>query len=227
MRTLSPIKHERPSPVRQDAYQALREAILDGRLPAGERLVEREIAERLRVSRTPVREAIRKLELERLVAHVPRKGVVVQGISTADAFEIFTIRAALEGVAARLAAEHADPRAGERLRSLCEQMEESLRGGDRSRFEKAHDRFNDTMYRLADSPRLYDMVNSLRDYIARFSRVTYAVPGRTDAANREHRELAEAIAAGNGERAAAVARRHIEGSRTAFAQAGGAAPPTR
>lgn len=227
MHPLSPIKQERPSPVRQDAYEALREAILDGRLPAGERLVEREIAERLGVSRTPVREAIRKLELERLVAHVPRKGVVVRGISTAEALEIFTIRAALEGVAAGLAAERADARAGERLRSLCEQMEEALRNGDRPRFEKAHDRFNDTVYRLAGSPRLYDMINSLRDYIARFSRVTYGVPGRTESANREHRELAEAIAAGDRERAAAVARLHIEGSRAAFEEAAGAAAAER
>lgn len=82
--------------IREMVYEAIKKAIFEEELKHGDRLVEKELAERMRVSRTPVREAIRKLEMEGLVKHIPRKGVVVQGITLDDVIEIFAIREALE-----------------------------------------------------------------------------------------------------------------------------------
>ena len=94
--TLEPVQTREYSPIREEVFKMLRQAILTGKLQPGDRLVERELAEQLGVSRTPVREALRKLELENLVTHIPRKGVVVSE-SRKDVIEIFDIRASLEG----------------------------------------------------------------------------------------------------------------------------------
>ncbi len=90
--------------IRDEVYVFLKNAILKNNLKSGERLVEKELADQMEISRTPVSEAIRQLESEGLVTYVPRKGVIVVGVSVKDALEIYTIRAWLEGLAARLAA---------------------------------------------------------------------------------------------------------------------------
>lgn len=213
---LDPINLDNYQPVRQEAYQALREAILTGRLEPGTRLVEREIARQLGVSRTPVREAIRKLELEGLVEHQPRRGVVVARMSTREAFEVYSIRAVLEGLAARLAAEHINQVQLRRLNEIVDAMERACEEDDNERLQELHQEFNETVWSAAESPRLHQMINNLADYIVGFTRVGYGVPGRVRAATREHRELVEALARGDGEKAEKLARQHIENSRHAY-----------
>jgi DNA-binding GntR family transcriptional regulator len=112
---LTPIKFDDMGHIRDSVFSTLRNAILDGKLQPGERLVERDIAEKLGISRTPVREAIRKLELERLVTHIPRKGVVVSGFSKADVVEILAIRTVLEGLICSIVATKIRSRDLERL----------------------------------------------------------------------------------------------------------------
>ena len=94
-------KFDGHKPIREKVFLSLREAILKGYLKSGERLVEKELAEKMGVSRTPIREALRKLDLEGLVLYTPRKGVIVAGVSAKDALEIYPVRAVLEGLAAR------------------------------------------------------------------------------------------------------------------------------
>lgn len=103
-RRLLPVKLDSYKPLREVVYETLREAIRTGALPPGERLMEIQLAEELGVSRTPVREAIRKLELERFVVMLPRRGTYVANLSLKDINEVFEIRAALDGLAAGLAA---------------------------------------------------------------------------------------------------------------------------
>ncbi|MEW5954540.1 MAG: GntR family transcriptional regulator [Bacillota bacterium] len=213
---LYPIADEPQSQVRDKVYQQLRQAVLKGGLKPGDRLIERKLAEQLKVSRTPVREAIRMLELEGLVSHIPRIGVVVARIDDQEVYEIYRIRAVLEGLASRMAAERIEPPRLQELTALLEQIEACAAGGDLIRLEKLHREFNDSIYRTAGSPRLYTMITSLTDYITRYARVGYAHPGRLAEATREHRQLVEAIKLRDGDLAERVAREHINNSRHAY-----------
>ncbi|GFN23250.1 GntR family transcriptional regulator [Thermanaeromonas sp. C210] len=215
-RVLKPLDLTSYQPVRREVYHILREAILTGKFQPGERMVERHLARQLGVSRTPVREAIRKLELEGLVEHVPRRGVVVARISKREAWEIYNIRAVLEGLAARLAAENITARQLERLEELVKAMEEARAGRDMELLQKLHSEYNLLIYRAAESPRLEQMITNLAEYIVGFTKVGYAVPGRMATATREHREILEALKARDADRAEKLARQHIENSREAY-----------
>lgn len=213
---LEPIAVE-PEQVRDKVYAKLREAILKGDLPAGERLVERRLAEQLGVSRTPVREALRLLEKEGLVSHLPRIGAVVAAIDDAEVLEVYRIREVLEGLAARMAAERISPEELAHLAELLHRLEELASEGDLDALEKVHREFNDTIYRAAGSPRLHGMINSLGDYIARSARTGWHTrPGRLAEAAREHRRLVEAIRLRDGDLAERAAREHINNSRHAY-----------
>ncbi|KXG78392.1 HTH-type transcriptional repressor RspR [Fervidicola ferrireducens] len=213
---LSPIDFHEYPPVSREVFKVLREAILNGAFSPGTRLVEREIARKLGVSRTPVREAIHKLEQEGLVRHIPRKGVVVSCISDQDVHEIYTIRAVLEGLAARLAAARISRKKLMRLNELVKAMERALEKGDEENLQSLHMEFNRTIYESAQSPRLFQMISILSDYIASFAKVGYSVPGRSQEATEEHKSLVKALFDGNADLAEKIARLHIEKSREAY-----------
>ena len=213
---LYPIADNPQSQVRGQVYQQLRQAVLDGGLKPGDRLVERKLAEQLKVSRTPVREAIRMLELEGLVSHMPRIGVVVTGFDDQEVHEIYRIRAVLEGLATRMAAERIAPDQLKELVKLLEEIEVCAAGENLERLEIVHREFNDLIYRAADSPRLYSMITPLTEYITRYARVGYALPGRVAEATQEHRQLVAAIKLRDGDMAERAAREHINNSRHAY-----------
>ena len=213
---LQPIESESVTQIRDKVYERIREAILTGSLKPGERLVERKLAEQLNVSRTPVREVVRMLELEGLVSHLPRIGAVVAQVNDLEVLEIYRIRAVLEGLAARMAAERIKPDQLQHLNSLLKAIEEFAREGDLSNLETVHLEFNDVIYKAADSPRLYNMIITLVDHITRYARVGYCYPGRIVAATLEHRQLAEAIKLRDGDLAERIAREHIDNSRRAY-----------
>lgn len=207
--------------VRDGVYQKLRQAVLDGTMKPGERLIERKLAQQLEVSRTPVREAIRILEREGLVYHLPRIGARVSQIDEQEVNEIYRIRAVLEGLATRMAAERIDADQLNELTRLMHLIENEAYSSQASqahleKLEKIHREFNDLIYRAAGSPRLYDMITSLAEYIARYARVGYAQPGRVAEATREHRQLVEAIKLRDGDLAERIAREHINNSRHAY-----------
>jgi len=210
--TLEPVQTREYSPIREEVFNMLRDAILSGKLRPGDRLVERELAEQLGVSRTPVREALRKLELENLVTHIPRRGVVVSEISRNDVIEIFNIRSCLEGLAANMAAQKISDDNVDHLRKCVEEMEIAAANGNREELNGLHNHFNQKILDIAGSPRLTQMINSLSDYISRFTKTGYAIPGRPSAANKEHEELVDALAEGNSQRAEEIAELHIKNS---------------
>ena len=211
--TLEPVQTREYSPIREEVFNMLRQAILNGKLHPGDRLVERELAEQLGVSRTPVREALRKLELENLVTHIPRKGVVVSEISKKDVIEIFDIRASLEGLASSLAAQKATKDDLEGLKELLKEMEKATSSQNSDSLNEIHDRFHKRLFDIADSPRLVQMINSLSDYINRFMKAGYSHPGRSSSAMQEHIELLESIEAKDSARAAAIAGKHVMNSK--------------
>ena len=206
-RRLVPVKLDSYKPLREIVLEALREAIVNGVLMPGERLMEIQLAEEMGVSRTPVREAIRKLELEGFVVMIPRKGAYVAGVSIKDVKDVFEIRAALEGLAAGLAAEKV-------TQEEIEQMERALH------YEREPDTleemvqsdtdFHALLYKASRNERLITILANLREQIQRFRTTSLAVPGRVKNAIQEHRAMVDAIARHDVEDAQSLASTHIE-----------------
>jgi DNA-binding GntR family transcriptional regulator len=222
--SLQPIEVASFSPVREAVFTRLRRAILSGDLPPGTRLVERELAEQLGVSRTPVREAFRRLEQEGLVGQYGRRNLIVRELSRDEVREILAIRAALEGLAAELAATHARPQHLRRFATLLDQMDEAAAKGDTTALGHLNEQFNATLYAAAGSRRLSDILGSLREQAGQFAQRGYGVPGRAAEAVREHRRIVEAIAARDPERAAREARDHVRRSESNLLAGLGGAP---
>lgn len=206
---LSPIKLDAYKPLREVVFETLREAILTAKLEPGERLMEIQLAEEMGVSRTPVREAIRKLELEGFVVMVPRKGAYVAGISLKDITDVFEVRASLEALAAGLAAERATDEEIEQLeRSLLAYSEQTNRQDINGIVETDTD-FHSYLYKASRNDRLLTMITHLREIIQRVRTVSLSQPGRSKDAIEEHRQIVDAIADRNVELAQTLAREHI------------------
>jgi len=204
---LVPIKLDNYKPLREMVFESLREAIILGRLRPGERLMEIQLAEEMGVSRTPVREAIRKLELEGFVVMVPRKGAYVAGVSIKDIADVFEVRAALEGLAAGLAAE----RITEDEMDLLEKAIVKISGEeDILTVVKADSGFHDLIYKASRNHRLTQIITHLQEQINRFRLTSLSVPGRLKIAVDEHKLIIEAICDRNVDLAHSLASEHME-----------------
>lgn len=213
---LVPIKLNNIKPLREIVFESLREAIINGILKPGERLMELQIAEQMGVSRTPVREAIRKLELEGFVVMVPRKGAYVSSISVKDIVDIFEVRAALESLAAGLAAERiTEEELDELERALFEISDAGSRGSiDMIAAKDAG--FHEILFQSSRNKRLVTMITHLHENIQRFRTTSLSVPGRTKHAVEEHKNIVDAIGERNVELAQALAREHVENAEQNF-----------
>lgn len=207
---LVPIRLDNYKPLRELVFESLREAIILGRLKPGERMMEMQLADEMGVSRTPVREAIRKLELEGFVVMIPRKGAYVAGISVKDIVDVFEVRASLEALAAGLAAERiTDAELEELERSLVQILEVSDRE-DLGAIVETDTNFHDLIYKACRNERLVQIITHLKEQIQRFRTTSLSQPGRSKDALGEHRAIVEAISERNVEMAQALAREHIE-----------------
>ena len=210
MSRLLPVKLDSYKPLREVVYETLREAIRNGALSPGERLMEIQLAEELGVSRTPVREAIRKLELERFVVMLPRRGTYVANLSLKDINEVFEIRAALDGLAAGLAAERITEEELEQMERLLVEIADCIEQHNNQKIVEADEAFHDILYRASRNERLVGIICNLREQFTRFRSVSINYPGRLQNTLEEHRQLVEAIAQRNPEAAQQKAREHIE-----------------
>jgi DNA-binding GntR family transcriptional regulator len=197
-------------PLRELVFESLREAIITGRLRPGEHLMETQLAEELGVSRTPIREAIRKLELEGLVLMIPRKGAYVSQLSMKDIADVFEIRRALEGLAARLAAERATDEEVDRLERAIIQIAEVAQTDDLNGAVALDTGFHEELMKASHNPRLSQLVSNLREQIQRFRLTSLSHPGRVKLAVEEHRLIVDAIASHDAELAQNLAYEHIE-----------------
>ncbi|TDA68556.1 MAG: GntR family transcriptional regulator [Clostridia bacterium] len=209
-RRFSPIEIENYRPLREIVFETLREAIIAGRLKPGERLMEVQLAEELGVSRTPVREAIRKLELEGFVVMVPRKGAYVADISTKDIADVFEIREALESLAAGLAAERITDEELEQLERRLHRVAAAVQQQDLEGLVQADTEFHDIVYKASRNQRLVQIISNLREQIQRFRYQSLAHPGRMERTLQEHTQIVEAIAERNVAVAQQLAAEHIE-----------------
>ncbi|MGR2738193.1 GntR family transcriptional regulator [Billgrantia sp. Q4P2] len=203
------------SPIRDKVYAYLKDAILRGEYKAGDRLVERVLAEKLNISRTPIREALFRLETQRFVRTVPRKGVVVNEITQAEILEVFMILASLESLAARLAAQKVNDEIAAEIDQLMAEMDEALQDGGGDEVE-LNVKYNDLIGRASGNPKLHEMLVDLKDYVRAFSNLSAALPGRTKEALREHQDILGAIRGGEEDLAESFTRIHLEKSRKAY-----------
>jgi len=202
--------------IRELLFKHLRQLIISGRFAAGGKLVEQDLAEQFNVSRTPVREAIRKLELEGLVRYQSRRGVVVTGLSPSDIGEIYATREVLEGLAARLAAEHATDQEIAGLRRLLDQMSVAFAAREYKRAAQIHTRFNDLLYQIGRNRRLTGILTQFSQYTEHSKLVSLTRRGRAEEIRAEHAAMVEAIAARDPNRAELTARLHVANARRAF-----------
>ncbi len=210
MAKLQPINLDTYQPLREVVCEALRDAIRKGILEPGERLMEVQLADELGISRTPVREAIRKLEQEGYVIMMPRRGTYVSDISTSDVKEIFEIRSALESLATGLAARRIEPEELETLQNLLIEIEGYIRENNIEKIVETDIKFHGLLYQVSRNERLVNIINNLKEQLARFRTLSMSYPGRLQETLEEHSDMVEAIANGDVSAARDAAEHHME-----------------
>lgn len=202
-------------PLRDVVFQTLRQAILKGELQPGERLMEIKLAEMLGVSRTPIREAIRKLELEGLVVMIPRKGAAVANITEKDTKDVLEVRRTLEMFAVEVACDRITPEQLTALKEAAKAFEASKGSLDLIRIAETDMKFHEIIYEATQNERLVQMLNNLRENMYRY-RIEYLKdPNYYDSLVGEHREILNAIEAGDKEYARGCMRAHIDNQQLA------------
>jgi len=188
------------------AYKRLREGIRAGEFRPGQRLRETELAARLNVSRTPVREAIRRLASDGLIEVAPSRGVMIIDLSKQQVRELYALRETLEGAAARLAAQHASPA---EIEAMGELLQACRAAGQAQEIARLNLLFHQTIQDAAHNRYLAQALLHLSDSLALLPGTTFEAPGRAASAHEEHEAIVEAIAARDPDRAEHLARHHI------------------
>ena len=203
-------------PLRDVVFNTLRKAILKGELKPGERLMEIALAERLGVSRTPVREAMRKLELEGLVVMIPRRGAQVANITEKDLNDVLEVRIALENLSIENACARMTEEQLAELKRAGRYFEETIKEGNLVKLAEADVAFHEVIYKASDNRRLNQVLNNLREQIYRY-RVEYLKEEETrNVLVKEHEEIYEAIKNRDVKKAQEISFRHIENQREAI-----------
>lgn len=199
-------------PIREVVYESIRSTLIEGRVPAGERFVEKEYSQRLNISRTPVREALKQLESEHLVEYVPRIGVVVKRITKDDVIEIYKIRESLEILVAECAMENISPEEIEEINQLLDLTEKTNQEGNIERVIELFGEFNTLIYKASKMKRLPVMILNLNTYLQRFRNISILDNDRRKKALLEHRQIIEAITSKDKELASKVIKNHLNDS---------------
>lgn len=201
----------------EEAYQHLLQGIRLGTLKPGERLLTEDIAQRIGMSRMPVREALRRLGAEGLVTVRPNRGAVVRGLSAREVDEVFDMRAALEGLAASRAARHATEADVRGLERLLDRMAECE--SDMGEWVTLHRQFHETICRIADSPRLASQISSLHSIVEPLMRVWLENALQPARARTSHADILVALRAHDSKAAGEIMRRHVSGTTATILEA--------
>lgn len=194
-------------------FEALENEILTGVLEPGEVLSENKVSSRLGVSRTPVREALLRLEQEGLVKAEPGKGAVVVGITQGDLLDIYEIRIRIEGLAARYAARNITDEQVKEMVDVVELQKFFAAKGDSQNVRDLDSKFHSMIYKFCTSRILTDTLNSLHHRIERFRRMSVETGGRGSLSVEEHKEIVEALAAHDEDKAENLLIEHIRNAR--------------
>ncbi len=197
-------------PLRDVVFRTLRQAILTGDMKPGERLLEIQLANKLGVSRTPIREAIRMLELEGLVVMVPRRGAQVAQITEKSMSDVLEVRCALDELAVELACARITEEEKEELREACDAFEKATQTGEVHVIAKADVDFHDIIFKVAGNPRLTQMVNNLAEQMYRYRFEYIKDESQHQMLVKEHRRICESISKGDVKASKTAIKEHIE-----------------
>lgn len=197
-------------PLGEVVFDYLRNAILSGELKPGERLMEVTIAEQLGVSRTPVREAIRKLEKEQFVIMLPRKGAYVADLTKKDILEVLEIRKELEGFAAELAAMRMEEDEVKHLGEILEAFNQCMAVMDKKRMIETDNAFHSTIFQATKNTRLIQMIYDLHDQFQRFRLIYFTEFSNFKDIQQSHERIFEAIVNKDTQTARMEARAHVD-----------------
>ncbi|MCM1156229.1 MAG: GntR family transcriptional regulator [Roseburia sp.] len=197
-------------PLRDVVFNTLRKAILTGELKPGERLLEIHLANQLGVSRTPIREAIRKLELEGLVIMIPRRGAEVAQITEKSLKDVLEVRRALDALCAELACERITQEETARLKKACEKFEKETRTGDATTMAAADVELHDIIVEATGNQRLVQLINNLSEQMYRYRFEYIKDENQHNRLVEEHRMIYESIAHRDKAAAAQAAKVHID-----------------
>lgn len=206
-------------PIRDQIYEILRRKIFTSQYNVGKKLIENEIAKQMNVSRTPVREAFRKLEIEGLVEHKPRKGVFVKGLDRSDITEIYSIRSVLEGLAAKNAAKNINDEELKKFKTIISKMKTAIKLDDSELFKRSCIEFNDVIRNASKMPRLHKMISQLKEYTQETREITLSDKNRRRKVVKEHEAIFKAIYNNDSEKAEAVTKEHLEKAKNKFLEA--------
>ncbi len=195
--------------LRGRVFKKIREDILSGKYEQNEELKETSIGAELGVSRTPVREALRQLELEGLVTIVPNKGAYVNGITEKDIHDIYIIRSYLEGLCAKWACEHINKEQIDDLEEIVYLSEFHARKEHHEQILALDNKFHSLIYEASNSKILHHVLTDFHHYVERVRKITLASEARAINSNKEHTAILEAIKQRDGEKAEILAHEHI------------------
>lgn len=201
----------KPQSIREMVFKRLRKEILIGKRKPGEKLVESELAEELGVSRTPIREALHKLEQEGLIEVYPRKYSLVIGITNECLHEINLIRALLEPAAAKHAIVHLTDEQLQEMERLLDQSEYYFKNNDIRNLLRVHDAFHQMMIQASKLPRIIQILENMHDYIVRFRISFLSHPDLVARSIREHRDILAAAKQRDAEKVEAILKEHLFG----------------
>ena len=205
--------------IADQVFEELEREILSGTYERGEILTELKLSEQLGVSRTPIREALRRLEQEHIIEPTS-KGARVIGITRDDISDICEIRLRLEGLAARWAAERADEAGIQALKETLELQEFYTQKQDPESIKNADSRFHQTIYSLCGSHSMQDTLDPLHRKLVKYRRVSVSKSSRAQLSFKEHQAIYEAIAAHDGEKAEKLTIQHVMNARDSILQRG-------
>ncbi|MBO4982263.1 MAG: GntR family transcriptional regulator [Lachnospiraceae bacterium] len=203
-------------PLRDVVFNTLRQAILTGELKPGERLMEIHLANRLGVSRTPIREAIRKLELEGLVTMIPRRGAEVAQITEKSMNDVLEVRRAMDALCVELACDRITEEEIQALKQACDAFEEAVKSKDVKRIAQADVKLHDIIVRATGNQRLVQLVNNLSEQMYRYRFEYIKDFSQHERLVEEHRIIYESIVKKDKETASQAARMHIDNQEKAI-----------
>ncbi|MGD0661466.1 MAG: GntR family transcriptional regulator [Syntrophorhabdales bacterium] len=200
---------EKKTLLRERVYASIKGAIISGAFEPGRRLIEVKLTEDMKTSRTPVREALQKLEKEGLIYRLPNGGFAVKGVTEDEVDEVFSLRGILEGYAGFLATGRIEEDELASLEKIIAREEACLEHMNPEEFIRLDGEFHDVLYKAAKNTRLYDLLNDLRDTMYRYRVIILRSQGKPRLAVDDHKKMVASIRSKNPERVARLVRKHM------------------
>lgn len=196
-------------PLKDVVYESLRKTLIEGKIPVGERFIEKEYSDRLNISRTPVRDSLKQLEAEGLIKYIPRTGVIVNRITKDDVIEIYKIRNSLELLVATEAMKHITQTDAENIYKLLDMTESANKEGKTDEVIHLFTKFNNQLYALSNMKILPSMISNLNSYLHRFRIISIEDSSRREKALLEHKQIIDAIVAKDRYLAEMIIKKHL------------------